>query len=903
MPLSKPSIFEKMIDHSSDMVFVLNEDLIIKETNEASRVLLGYSPQELKSRQFLSFIGEDQQEFVRQSIEKAKVGDEEVIFHSPVLTRQRTTVSLRLYILWSAEDHFFYGSATEVFTQQDGAPFFNRYDSFHYLFMYNPMAMVIWDFDTLKIIECNEQAVKQYGYPREEFLTLDVMEIRPKEDIPQILEAIKTEESYNKTEKRWRHLKKNGEIIHVDTFTKIINFKGRRAALVHLIDVTEKVAAEEELHRTYKTLKEYEFALDESSIVAITDTLGVITYVNDYFCAISQYSKEELVGQTHQIINSGHHDRAFYADLWKTIATGGVWRGEIKNRAKDGGIYWVDSTIVPFLDEAGRPYQYMAVRFDITEKKRAEESILYKAQLLTAIAEVISTLFQYDDWELALDKSFNVVGKTISVERVYYFENYFDPNTGEGFANQKIEWSATKSHAQLDNPELQDLPFELISEFIVPLSQRKPFKAIVRHMKESGTKELLVTQDIKSILVLPIFIKDHFHGFIGFDDCENEREWREDEISFLGTLASKLTSAIEKRKNVLDLKEALREKNHILESIGDAFFAVDKNWTVTYWNIKAEQILGTKKEDVLGHNIWDVYKQKTHSIFYVNYHKSLEENLSTHFEVFYAPLGKWVEVSSYPSPSGLSVFFKDISARKQSEERLKKMNKELALSNSELEQFAFVASHDLQEPLRMITSFLSQLEKKYNDLLDDRGRRYIHFASDGAKRMRSIILDLLEFSRIGRTEEDKQIVSLNGLLKEVIALNRKLIKEKRAKIIWDEDLPEIFTFKSPLRLLFQNLINNGLKYQAEGAVPVIQITFKETDLDWDFRVSDNGIGIESQYFDKIFTIFQRLHNKEDYSGTGVGLAICKKIIENLEGEISVESELEKGTHFHFTIPK
>ena len=392
-------------------------------------------------------------------------------------------------------------------------------------------------------------------------------------------------------------------------------------------------------------------------------------------------------------------------------------------------------------------------------------------------------------------------------------------------------------------------------------------------------------------------------GFVGFDDCTREREWTADEISFLNTLTSKLSSAIEKRNTMLALREALTEKSMILESIGDAFFAVDNNWTVTYWNKKAESILGLKKDDVLGSNLWETFPKSANEPFYHRYLEAVEEKKVVHFEEIFSSLNIWLEVSAYPSPSGLSVYFKDVSRRKQSEEELKKINKELALSNSDLEQFAFVASHDLQEPLRMITSFLSQLEKKYEGLLDEKGKKYIYFASDGAKRMRNIILDLLEFSRIGRTEEDKEMVNIGGLLQEAVDLNRKSIKEKQAEIIWDEALPEIYTFKSPLRQVLHNLINNGLKYQAEGVKPIIRIIVEEDPKHWKFVVADNGIGIDSVYFDKIFTLFQRLHRKEEYSGTGVGLAICKKIIENLGGEIWVESEEGAGSQFCFTLPK
>jgi PAS domain S-box-containing protein len=682
----------------------------------------------------------------------------------------------------------------------------------------------------------------------------------------------------------------------------IIDFRGKRSALVHLNEITEKVKAEEELLKANKLISEYKFSLDQSSIVAITDRNGTITYVNDIFCTLSKYSREELIGQNHRIIKSGHHDLKFYQDLWSTITKGEVWRGEIKNKAKDGYMYWVDATIVPFLDENGQPSQYMAVRFDITERKKAEEDILIKSTLLSALGEVTSTLFQYDDWEIALDNSFGIVGEAVSVDRVYYFENYFDQKTGEGFANQRIEWTKNTTTSQINNPELQNLPFDMIGDFIGPLSKNQPFKAIVSQMPESRTQDILKEQDIQSVLVLPICIKNYFYGFIGFDDCTKERHWREDEISFLQTLASKLASAIEKRESVIALKEAFTEKSTILESIGDAFFAVDNYWTVTYWNKKAETILGNKKEDIIGKNLWDIYPDVVSTSFYVQYHKAVRDNEVVHFEEYYTKLNLWLEVSAYPSAAGLSIYFKDVSERKRNEEELKKINKELALSNSELEQFAFVASHDLQEPLRMITSFLSQLEKKYKNVLDEKGIKYIHFASDGAIRMRHIILDLLEFSRVGRTEENKEYVDVSAVLEEVVGLNRKIIQEKKAKVTWGE-LPVLHTFGSPLRLVFQNLINNGLKYQPEGSVPIIHIFSKETKTGWQFVVSDNGIGIAPAYFDKIFTIFQRLHQKEEYSGTGVGLAICKKIVENLGGEIWVKSEEGQGSKFYFTMLK
>lgn len=254
---------------------------------------------------------------------------------------------------------------------------------------------------------------------------------------------------------------------------------------------------------------------------------------------------------------------------------------------------------------------------------------------------------------------------------------------------------------------------------------------------------------------------------------------------------------------------------------------------------------------------------------------------------------------------------RDVTKLRESEFQLKALNeklekraKELVASNEELEQFAYVASHDLQEPLRMVTNFLSQIEKKYNDLLDEKGKTYIHFAVDGAKRMRQMILDLLEFSRAGRIDSKYENVNLDLLVKDILDLHQKKIQETGARVSVGQ-LPVIAAPKTALRQVFQNLINNSLKYShsTNGAIPQISISAKDNNDHWQFEVTDNGIGIDAQYFEKIFVIFQRLHDRSEYSGTGIGLAISKKIIENMGGKIWVESEPGKGSSFFFTIAK
>ncbi len=244
----------------------------------------------------------------------------------------------------------------------------------------------------------------------------------------------------------------------------------------------------------------------------------------------------------------------------------------------------------------------------------------------------------------------------------------------------------------------------------------------------------------------------------------------------------------------------------------------------------------------------------------------------------------------------------DITERKVIEIQLSEALQSVKKINDELEQFAYVASHDLQEPLRMVTSFLTQLEKKYGGHLDERGKEYIHYAVDGAKRMRQIILDLLEYSRIGKVTEPMKEIDLNQVVEEVKLLHLEQIQDLNAVIEWSE-LPVIKAHRTPIRQLFQNLISNGLKYHQKGKAPEVKVKCSLIEGFWTFCISDNGIGIESIYYEKIFSIFQRLHNREEYSGTGIGLAISKKIVEHMGGKIWVESAPGEGSSFYFTLPE
>lgn len=225
----------------------------------------------------------------------------------------------------------------------------------------------------------------------------------------------------------------------------------------------------------------------------------------------------------------------------------------------------------------------------------------------------------------------------------------------------------------------------------------------------------------------------------------------------------------------------------------------------------------------------------------------------------------------------------------------------LKRSNEGLEQFAYIASHDLQEPLRMIASYSQLLERNYKKDLDQQGIDFLNYLREGAKRMNLLVSDLLIYSQIEMEEEQSSQIDLGEVMKEVLANLDAKIQETGA-IINFEKTPKIRAHFSQMVQLFQNLISNAIKFQS-AEIPRIEIKMKNDYRYYQFSVQDNGIGIEPIYFDKIFSIFKRLHSRKEYAGTGIGLAICKKIIENLGGRIWVESEVNNGTTFYFTIPK
>lgn len=353
-----------------------------------------------------------------------------------------------------------------------------------------------------------------------------------------------------------------------------------------------------------------------------------------------------------------------------------------------------------------------------------------------------------------------------------------------------------------------------------------------------------------------------------------------------------------------------------LASIGDGVVATDVNGDITFFNHVAQALTGWSAEDAIGRPIDDILRfERTvdHTIApnpaltALHARRSVDHSSGV---VLVGSKGTRTPVDANGAPTfdsagqlvGAVLVLHDVTERERAEHQLRQRTEELARSNRDLEQFAYVASHDLQEPLRAVAGPVQLLQRRYQGQLDARADEFIGHAVDGATRMQALIDDLLSYSRVGRLEDAKQPISAEQALQSALKNLAVVIEETGAQITHDA-LPLVQAISTQLTLLFQNLIANAIKFRNKAHAPRIRIGAVPIGDQWRFSVTDNGIGIAEQYFDRIFVIFQRLHTRREYPGTGLGLALCKRIVEHHGGRIWVESTPGEGTTFFFTLAR
>jgi PAS domain S-box-containing protein len=969
------------------------------------------------------------------------------------------------------------------------------YSSFFY---FNPLPSWVYNLETFKVLDVNQAAIDHYGYSKEEFLELTLKDLRPKHEIPKLITAhlnIK-EHQGNIYFGVFTHQKKSGDHIRMKINGHKVDYLGNECMLAVCQDVTEN-------ERQSNLQKESEEKLKAASIIAKLgywrldlDTKS-LSWTDEVF-NIWGRDKNQFEVNYENFLKTIHPDDLEVFEKEQNAALAGEKDPDNIHRIilPDNSVKWVHELGRLVRDENGKVIAFEGTVQDITARKKLENDLQH---LYDAIPDIICVtdlqgrflrinkagceLIGYSEDEIL----YNTFEKFVHPEdrnpsnddliklhqgrKTYGFENRYINKNGE------IIWLSWTSNSNLQEGliyatarnitsekklrEINQLASKLarIGSWEIDLIGNKLFWSnMVHELHETDPGEFL--PEMEEVIY---FYREDFRPMVNatVNNCmqtgapfdfeavlvtaqKNER-W----VRAIGNaemvdgkchrIYGSFQDIHEKKKAEEKLILAYQEKNTILESIRDAFFSVNKDWTVTYWNKESENILGKSKDAIVGKNLWEVYPEAIDSDFYRQYHKALETQEIITFEEHYLTLNIWFEVTVYPSNVGLSVYFKDITLRKEADIRLLQANdrfekvteatndaiwdydvlnnhlfwgkgfytlfgykadktkpsfdllksliheddrerianqvnrymadsklkdwfeefrflkadgsyafvidratfirndegtvvqvigamnditerknyenqllelnesirqyvSELELTNQELEQFAYIASHDLQEPLRMISSFMDLLKRKYGAHLDDKAHMYIDFATDGAKRMKKIILDLLDYSKAGKSFEVKEKVDLNELQVEYLQLRRKIIAEKSAMITYN-NLPQLYTCRAAMTQIFHCLLDNAIKYSKISTPPNIQIAAIENEKEWEFSIKDNGIGIDPKFFDKIFIIFQRLHNNDQFSGTGIGLSIAKKQVEFLGGKIWLESIPGQGSVFYFTVPK
>jgi len=349
----------------------------------------------------------------------------------------------------------------------------------------------------------------------------------------------------------------------------------------------------------------------------------------------------------------------------------------------------------------------------------------------------------------------------------------------------------------------------------------------------------------------------------------------------------------------------------LLDAAPDAMVVVNQTGEIVLLNVQAERQFGFSRDELLGRKVREIIPEGFAERLLVDGQRSMEEALAQQIGTGIELTGRRKNGGAFPIEIMLSPLenadgilvtaaIRDITARKMAEANLLHQVEELNRSNEELGHFAYVASHDLQEPLRMVASYTRLLSRRYKGKLDTDADEFISLAVDGANRMQTLIQDLLSYSRVGTNGRELIASSSGKALQQALINLRGAIQESGAQVTHDP-LPDVLADERQLVQLFQNLVGNAIKYQGPGIPQVHVSAVKNGERKWTFAVKDNGLGIDAQDFERIFAMFQRLHRREEFGGTGIGLAICKKIVERHGGRISVESRVGQGSTFRFAL--
>lgn len=589
--------------------------------------------------------------------------------------------------------------------------------------------------------------------------------------------------------------------------------------------------------------------------------------------------------------------------------------------APTGAVKWQLWSCRANYDENNKFVEYQCVGQDITERKLIEQNLYLKTLELAKFTENLKQLHRLHTSEHAnFDELFQDYLQTGC--------DIFGMSTGViGQLGNDGEYLIKAVVTDIDGIQANMvLPCEKVFCYKPIKAKHTVYYNQVGLDPEARTTIVYQTFQLESYMGTPIWVNGKIFGTLCFMDPEiRHNSFQPQDVEIIETMARSIGRLIsaktieEQRKDaVIALQTSETRYRAVVETQTELICRFLENGEITFVNHAFLKFFENSAASSEGSNYFESFDhQQQHSI------KEVFEQLSpTHpsdtYDCQYLTKDddiKWLSWScnAIYDKEGNFIEYQtvgqDTTERKVTEVKIEQTNKDLAQiaenlkrSNEELQHFAYAASHDLQEPLRMIASYLQLLEKRYEGKLDKEAMEYIDFAVSGAKRMRGLINDLLAYSRVQTGKKPLKLTDLNDVLFIVSQNLKEKIKENDVLIDIDR-LPVVMADPSQMSSLFQNLIDNAIKFRRQDVRPIVHVAAEETAEHWEFAISDNGIGIEAEFADKIFIIFQRLHSMAEYSGTGIGLAICKRIVERHQGNIWFESEPGQGTTFYFTLKK
>lgn len=687
-----------------------------------------------------------------------------------------------------------------------------------------------------------------------------------------------------------------GRSVPVEVNASYWEMEGEPYIIASIRDISQRKLYEEKLAETNRFLNVLNLAIDKGSLVTETDIFGNITYANEKFCEVSQYSLEEIIGKNHSIVNSGNHSKEFWSEFWNTIRRKEVWSGEICNKAKDGHLYWVRTLIYPVLTDDGTVASYLSVRQDITREKEQEERLKSTVRFQELVLSISNRFVNVPLhlFEESLNASLDEIGKFVDVDRVYVFSYDHQKET----CSNTYEWCQEGISPQIEN--LQNIPFSEIQEWISYHFNRKMINVHkVDELPKTRFKELLEEQEIKSVLAIPMFENDVCSGFIGFDAVRDYKNFEDQDIAILKLFSEMLVNIGARIRSLNELSDAKNEIERINANLEIEIFEKRRENTKLTTMLSEHEKLAMLGEIAAGvaHDLntpLGSIKVGIESIRFTleNLFKSVIEKCSA--DQLHKACERAVKIESELTLGGLQVM-KETKALQEilyargfvdsvETNKLASAMVKARISATDLETIEYVLA---QENSTEVLDMMYHIQT-IRTLVDT-------IVASGDKAS-SVVSSLRTYLNNSAIEERKRI----DLSTSISTILKVFGYELKNKMDVQFDVPEIFVsgFENKLYQLWSNIIKNAI--EAVESHGKMEISYSSKEAFHSIVIRNDGPMIEKDVLENMFKKFYT--TKSQQKGTGLGLSIVKRIINDHNGQIVVTSD-ENWTTFEILLPK